>query len=93
MTTLPVAEARARFSQMVDAAATTHERFDITRNGTRVAVVLGADDYDSLVDTIAILSDEELVGEVGQGLADLAEGRSSTSEAMREAMRAVGRAS
>ena len=92
MTTLPVADARARFSQIVDAAATTHERFDITRNGARVAVVLGADDYDSLVETIAILSDGHLLADVRAGIADLTAGRTSTSAELRAAMREVGRA-
>lgn len=93
MTTLPVADARARFSQIVDAAATTHERFDVTRNGTRVAVVLGADDYDSLVETIAILSDGDLLAEIRGGLDDLAASRTSSSDDVRDAMRAAGRAS
>ena len=93
MTTLPVADARARFSQIVDAAATTHERFEVTRNGTRVAVVLGADDYDALVETVAVLSDDVLLAEVREGLADLAAHRTSTSDELRAAMRAAGRAS
>lgn len=91
MTTLPVADARARFSQIVDTAATTHERFEVTRNGTRVAVVLGADDYDSLVESVAILSDEHLVTEIRDGLGDIAAGRVTDSTDMREAMRAAGR--
>ncbi len=93
MTTLPVADARARFSQIVDAAATTHERFEVTRNGARVAIVLGADDYDALVETIDVLSDDLLLGDIREGLADLASGRVSTSHEMRDAMRAAGRAS
>ena len=31
MTTLPVADARAQFSRLVEEATTTHERFEITR--------------------------------------------------------------
>lgn len=93
MTTLPVADARARFSQIVDAAATTHERFEVTRNGIRVAVVLGADDYDALVETVEILRDEGLMAQIREGRADLDAGRTSTSEEVREAMRVAGRAS
>lgn len=93
MTTLPVADARARFSKLVDAAATTHERFEVTRNGTRVAVLLGADDYDALVETVEILSDAELVAEIRDGVSDLAAGRSSGSDDLRSAMRAAGRSS
>jgi prevent-host-death family protein len=57
-TTLPVADARAQFSCLVDGAERTHERFEITRNGHRAAVLLGADGYDALRETIAVLADE-----------------------------------
>jgi len=49
MTALSVAEAQANFSRLVESAMTTHERFEVTRNGSRAAVLLGADDYDALV--------------------------------------------
>mgnify|MGYP003811207623 CR=1 FL=1 len=42
----------------------THERTEITRNGTRAAVLLGADDYDSMLETLDILSDATLVAEL-----------------------------
>ncbi|MEO8094518.1 MAG: type II toxin-antitoxin system Phd/YefM family antitoxin [Pseudolysinimonas sp.] len=91
MTTLPVADARANFSKIVDTASTTHERFEITRNGTRAAVLLGADDYDSLMETLEILNDPELVAGIREGQRDIDEGRVFTSQQMREAMRAAGR--
>lgn len=50
MTTLSLAEARANLSKLVESAVSTHERFEVTRNGDRVAVLLGADDYDSLLE-------------------------------------------
>lgn len=91
MTTLPVADARANFSKIVDAAATTHERFDVTRNGSRIAVLLGADDYDGLVETVAILSDGALLDDVRAGIADIAAGRVSSSDDVRDELRAAGR--
>lgn len=91
MTTLPVADARANFSKIVDLASTTHERFEVTRNGSRVAVLLGADDYDSLMETIEILSDPEAMAGVAEGKADQAAGRMYTLDEVREAMRSSGR--
>jgi len=44
MTTLPVADARASLSKLTDEASTTHERFEIIKNGRRAAVFLGAED-------------------------------------------------
>ena len=39
----------------------THERVEITKNSQRAAVLIGADDYDSIMETIAVLSDGELL--------------------------------
>ncbi|TWP35321.1 type II toxin-antitoxin system Phd/YefM family antitoxin [Leekyejoonella antrihumi] len=67
MPVLPIADARAHLSQLIDEATTTHERFQITRNGRRTAVLLSADDYDTLQDTIAVLSDTELLAAHREG--------------------------
>lgn len=91
MSILPVAEVRARLSQVVDEAATTHERFDITRNGRRVAVLLGADDFDALQETIAVLSDPELLRAHAEGMAALAADDSVDAEGLAEAMSTAGR--
>lgn len=71
MTTISLADARAAFSRIVDSAASTHERFEVTRNGSRAAVVLGADDFDSLIETIATLGDSELLTAINRGLTEL----------------------
>ena len=71
MTTLPVADARAQLSRLVDEAERTHERFEITRNGHRAAVLLGADDYDALRETIAVLADESLLADHTAGMAEV----------------------
>jgi antitoxin YefM len=72
MTTLPLADARAHLSTLIDDAARTHERFEITRDGHPVAVLLGADDYEAMRETIEVLSDSELLREHLQGVAELA---------------------
>lgn len=69
MTTLPLAEARANLSKLVEAAVSTHEVFEITRNGNRDAVLMSADEYDSLVETIDILGDEETMVKLREALA------------------------
>lgn len=93
MSTLPVAKARAQLSKLVDEAANTHERFEITRNGQRVAVLLGADDYDALSETIAVLADSDLVRQHLEGLSALGHGDSLTGEEFAAALRAGGRIS
>lgn len=69
MTTISLATARAQLSKLVEEAVSTHQRVEITRNGTRAAVLLAAEDYDSLIETIDVLSDAELVADIDEGLA------------------------
>ena len=91
MTTLSVAEARAQLSKLIESAVTTHERFDITRNGDRVAVLLSIDDYDSLLETVDILSEPDEVAALRRGLDELAAGDVSSVDEVRESMRSLGR--
>jgi len=91
MTTMPVAEARARFSEIVEEAVTTHERVEVTKNGRRAAVLLGADDYDAMRETLDILSDAALMSQIAQAEQELASGEWHDEADVRDAMRQVGR--
>jgi prevent-host-death family protein len=91
MTTLSLADARAHLSKLVESAVTTHERFDVTRNGDRVAVLLSADDYDALLETVDILSRPDEVEAIQRGLAELEAGELSSADDVRAAMIARGR--
>ena len=70
MTMLPVADARDQLSRLVNDAQTFHERFQISRNGHAAAVLLAQDDYDSLLETIDIMADSDLVVELRQAMAE-----------------------
>jgi prevent-host-death family protein len=91
MTTLPLAEVRANLSRLVDEAVRTHDRVEITRNGRRAAVMLSADDYDSLLETLDILSDADLVRDLRQAEAEADRGEVYSLEHVTERMRALGR--
>jgi antitoxin YefM len=86
-----VADARANFSKLVGSASKTHERFEVTRNGRREAVLLGADDYDALIETLAVLGDSEAVAAIKIGLGETARGEASSADDVREAMIRAGR--
>ena len=51
-----------------------HERVEITKNGQRAAVLLGANDYDSMMETIAVLSDSDLQAAHLRGLEEIEAG-------------------
>ena len=91
MTTIPLAEARAQLSRLVDEAVRTHERIEVTRKGRRAAVILSADDYDSIMETLDILSDPELMREIREGQAQRDQGLLSTLEEVEKEMRGAGR--
>lgn len=91
MTTLPIADARAQLSKLIDEASATHERFEITKNGHRAAVLLGVDDYDAMRETIAVLSDPTLLRAHQQGLDEFDAGDVLSEEQLVEAMKNVGR--
>ena len=91
VTTLSLADARASLSKHIESAVTTHERFEITRNGARVAVLLSAEDYDALVETVDILSSPDEVVALRTAIAELASGDMSSADEVRAAMIARGR--
>jgi antitoxin YefM len=91
MTTLPLAAVRAQLSKLVEEATSTHERFDITRNGQRVAVLLGADDYDALRETIAVLSDSGFLQDHLAGLDALTADEGVNVDELKAMMTASGR--
>lgn len=65
--TLPLAAVKARFSEIVDRVARQQERVVVTRNGHPAAVLIGLDDLEGLEETLAILSDPQLLAEVREG--------------------------
>ncbi|MHB1089142.1 MAG: type II toxin-antitoxin system Phd/YefM family antitoxin [Acidimicrobiales bacterium] len=91
MTTLPIADARAQLSKLVDEASSTHERIEITKNGRRVAVLMGADDYDAMRETIAVLSDSALLLAHEVGVQEFAEGDTLNADQLAQAVSNVGR--
>lgn len=64
MTTLPIAEVRANLSKLVDEAERTHQRVEVTKNGRRAAVLMSADDYDSLIETLEVLGDAAAMADI-----------------------------
>ena len=61
ITVTTLADAKARFSEIVASAEATHERTTITKNGRPAVVIIAAEDLDSLEETLAIMSDPELL--------------------------------
>ena len=91
MATLPLAEVRANLSKIVDEAVRTHQRTEVTRQGRRAAVILSADDYDSIMETLEILSDQDLLLEIREAEAVADAGETYTLDEVTNDMRSLGR--
>lgn len=57
MSEVPVSEARSRLAEVIDNSRRTGEPVTVTRRGRRVAVILGAEAFDRLVDSADELAD------------------------------------
>jgi antitoxin YefM len=88
MTTQSLATVKARFSQVIDEVAGTHERVTITRNGSPVAVILAVEDYESLMETLEVLSDPQARSEIRRAEAEMAAGESYDEAQVRAALAA-----
>jgi len=71
MKTLSLSEAKAKLSALIEEVERRDEEIVITRNGSPVAVLVSADEYDSWKETLAVRSDRDLVDEIKLGLAAL----------------------
>ena len=64
---LSLATVKARFSELVDRVAREQDRIVVTRNGQPVAVLISPDDLEGLEETLAVLSDPDLLARVREG--------------------------
>jgi antitoxin YefM len=73
--TVPVTEAKAHLSELVDRTSREHERFVLTRNGRPAAVLISPDDLQSLEETVDILQDRPLLDSIRKSRREAAEGK------------------
>ena len=67
-------DVKNRLSEVVDQVEREHDRVVITRHGKPAAVVISADDLESLEETLKVVSRPKLITQVRDRLAELAAG-------------------
>ena len=75
MKTVPLSEAKARLSSLLDAIEGHDEEIVITRNGRAAAVLVSPEDFESWKETAAVRADADLVAEIRRGLSALKHGK------------------
>lgn len=77
--TLPLSYVKAHLSEIADRVEGQHDRVVVTRKGRPAAVLLSPDDLESLEETLAVLSDPELMRRIREGEAELERGEEGVS--------------
>ena len=72
--TLPLSSVKAHLSELVDRVEGQHDRVVVTRNGRPAAVLISHEDLEGLEETLAALSDPDLMQQMRQSEAAVAEG-------------------
>ena len=57
-------DARDRLSEIVDSVASSGEAFTITKHGRPMAVILSYEEYESLIETLNVLSDADTMSAI-----------------------------
>jgi len=83
MTTLPLADVKARLSAVLDEVRDTHERVVITRNGRPEAVLIAVSDLEALEETLDLLSTPGALEQIRQAEADIEGGAAVDADELR----------
>ncbi|CAN7509282.1 type II toxin-antitoxin system Phd/YefM family antitoxin [Pseudarthrobacter oxydans] len=83
MRTVPLSEAKDKLSALVEEADKTHEIIQITRHGHPSAVLMSADDLESLQETIHWLSQPGIREDLEQAKRDISSGETVSGEELR----------
>ena len=81
--TLPLAEVKAKFSEMVDRVEHQHDRITVTRNGRPAAILVSPEDLASLEDTIELLSNPKALAEITKARGEAKTGKALTADQLR----------
>lgn len=83
MRTVALSEAKDKLSALVDEADSTHEIIQITRHGHAAAVLMSADDLDSLHETLYWLSQPHVREDIQDARVAAGEGAAVAGEDLR----------
>lgn len=84
MTSVPIAEAKAHLSEIVEEAVRTHRRVTITRHGRPAVVIMSVDDLESLEETLFWQSQPGIHEDIAAATTEEREGTLLDEEAVRE---------
>jgi prevent-host-death family protein len=75
MKTVPLSEAKANLSRLIDSVEGHDEEVVITRNGRAAAILVSTTDFESWKETQVVRNDADLAAEIRRGITTLKRGR------------------
>jgi antitoxin YefM len=85
MKTMTVSNARAHFPEIIDQVnGGSREAVEIVRHGEPVAAIMSATLYESIIETLEILSDEETAKALRKALKDMKKAKFIPAERVRK---------
>lgn len=88
VSTVPLSDAKARLSAVLDEVRDTPERVVITRNGRPEAVLTAVSDLEALEETLDLLCTPGAIEQIRQAEADIAAGDAVDADEMRRQLAA-----
>lgn len=83
MRILSISKIKDKLSEYVNAVASTQDQITITKNGAPAAVLVGADEWESLQETLYWLSQPTISESIAQAEDDVAAGRTYGEDEIR----------
>jgi antitoxin YefM len=83
MQTVPISKVKDKLNEYVDAVAITHEHVTITKNGAPAAVLIGADEWESIQETLFWLSQPGIRDSITEAEAGIEAGRTYGEDEIR----------
>lgn len=77
---IPVTTAKRDLMKLLKQVREGGEPWVITRDGKAAGILMSADDYESLIETVEILADKKLLRSLRRGQEDFLKGRTFTHE-------------
>ena len=86
MTVIPLADAKARLSAVLDEVRDTHDRVVITRNGRPEVVIMSVSDLEALEETLDLLSTPGALDDIRAAEAEIARGEAVDADELQRQM-------
>lgn len=83
MEIIPITEAKSRIAELADRVAREHDHFTITRNGRADVMLISVAEYESMQETLEILSDNDTLADLRQSRQDFESGDTFDVEQVR----------